>query len=163
VTEPEQPESQRNEAYTEPPRDKIPGISRMHVVAMEATSDDSVWIAAGMHHVILRTVGRKSGNEHKVALPFWRDVKGARIVVGSFSGAPQHPSWYLNLTGRAANPEVLVRAQDRAFWADAQILGGEEYERIWSALTTDRPFYVGYSTRTERRIPLVRLVELRPV
>jgi deazaflavin-dependent oxidoreductase (nitroreductase family) len=161
VSEPEQPESQRNEAYTEPPRDKIPAISRMNVAAMETMSDDSVWIGAGMHHVILVTIGRKSGNEHKVALPFWRDPGGRRIVVGSFAGAPAHPSWYLNLTDRTANPEVLVRTQDHAFWADAEILEGAEYDRIWAALTTDRPFYADYSTRTERKIPLVRLVELR--
>jgi deazaflavin-dependent oxidoreductase (nitroreductase family) len=162
VTEPEQPESQRNEAYAEPPREKIPAISRMHVEAMEKLSDDSIWIAAGMRHIILRTVGRKTGNEHKVALPFWRDAAGQRIVVGSFSGAPQHPAWYLNLTDRRANPEVLVRAQDHAFWAEAHILEGEDYDAIWSALTADRPFYGDYSTRTERKIPLVRLVELRP-
>jgi deazaflavin-dependent oxidoreductase (nitroreductase family) len=134
----------------------------MHVAAMETMRDDSVWIGAGMHHIILRTIGRRSGNEHKVALPFWRDSGGQRIVVGSFAGAPAHPSWYLNLTDRKANPEVLVKVQDHAFWADAQILEGKEYDQIWSALTSDRPFYTEYSTRTERRIPLVRLVEVRP-
>jgi predicted metal-dependent enzyme (double-stranded beta helix superfamily) len=55
-----------------------------------------------------------------------------------------------------------VKVQDHAFWADAQILEGKEYDQIWSALTSDRPFYTEYSTRTERRIPLVRLVEVRP-
>jgi deazaflavin-dependent oxidoreductase (nitroreductase family) len=162
MTEPVQPASQRNEPYTEPPREKIPAISRMHVAAMETMSDDSVWIGAGMHHVVLRTIGRKSGNEHKVALPFWRDAGGQRIVVASFAGAPAHPSWFLNLTDRTANPEVLVKVQDHAFWAEAEILEGPEYDEIWDRLTADRPFYADYSTRTERKIPLVRLVELRP-
>jgi deazaflavin-dependent oxidoreductase (nitroreductase family) len=129
---------------------------------METSDDDAVWVLAGMHHVLLRTIGRKSGNEHKVALPLWRDPDGQPIVVGSFSGAPQHPSWYLNLADRDANPEVLVRVQGRSFWADAQVLDGEDYERMWAGLTADRPWYNDYQSRTDRRIPLVRLVERRP-
>ncbi len=80
--------SQRNEAFREPPRDDIPGISRSHVAAMEASDDDAVWVLAGMPHVVLRTVGRRSGNEHKVALPYWRDPDGNPVVAASFAGAP---------------------------------------------------------------------------
>jgi deazaflavin-dependent oxidoreductase (nitroreductase family) len=154
--------AQGHEAFVEPPREEIPGISRAHVGAMEASDADEVWILAGMHHVILRTVGRKSGKEHKVALPFWRDANGQRVVVGSFSGAPQHPSWYLNLADRTANPEVLVRHQKGSFWADAEILEGDDYEKTWAGLTADRAYYNDYQSRTDRRLPLVRLVEKRP-
>jgi len=156
------PEGQANEAFIEPSRDEIPGISRQHVAAMESSDADEIWVLAGMHHVVLRTIGRKSGNEHKVALPFWMDPEGNRVVVASFSGAPKHPAWYLNLTDREKNPEVLVRVQGGAFWADAQVLEGEDYERTWAGLTADRAYYNDYQTRTDRRIPLVRLVELRP-
>ena len=153
---------QEAEPFEEPPRDEIPGISRNHVAFMESTDDDQAWVLAGMHHVIVRTVGRRSGKEHKVALPFWRDPEGNRVVVASFSGAPQHPSWYLNLSDRSANPEILVRVQNGTFWADAEILEGEDYERTWAGLTADRPWYNDYQSRTDRRIPLVRLVERRP-
>src|SRR3954470_9188521 len=80
------PSDQKNQPFDEPPLSEIPGISRMHVAGMEATNDHMVWIGAGMHQLLLRTIGRKSGNEHKVALPFWVDDNGHRIVVGSFSG-----------------------------------------------------------------------------
>lgn len=153
------PEHQRNAPYTEPPRDRIPGISRMHVAAMEASDADAIWVAAGMHHLVLRTLGRRSGSEHKVALPFWRDPSGVHVVVGSFAGAPSHPSWYLNLSDPAANPLVHVRLQHGTFWAEPQILDGEDYERTWALLVADRPFYDGYRRRTSRRLPLVRLVE----
>jgi len=153
---------QRNEPFETPPREDIPGISRMHVQAQEASTDDAVWVAAGMRHVIVRTVGRKSGREHKVTLPYWLDEGGQRIVVASFSGAPQHPAWYLNLADRDANPEVRCTVQDGAFWARADVLDGDEYRRVWAALTADRGYYADYQAETERRIPLVRLVELRP-
>ena len=100
------PESQKSEPFEEPPREEIPGISRGHVADMESSDADEVWCIAGMHHVVLHTIGRKSGNEHKVALPFWLDEQGNRVIVASFSGAPDHPAWYLNLSDRDANPEV---------------------------------------------------------
>jgi deazaflavin-dependent oxidoreductase (nitroreductase family) len=156
------PEDQRNQPYDEPPREQIPAISRAHVGAMEATDADVVWVGAGMRHLILRTIGRRSGNEHKVALPYWRDQQGRRVVVASFAGAPTHPSWYLNLTDREKNPELLVRIQQGSYWAEAEILDGEEYDETWAAITADRPFYESYRGRTDRRLPLVRLVELRP-
>jgi deazaflavin-dependent oxidoreductase (nitroreductase family) len=114
-----------------------------------------------MHHVLLRTIGRRSGNEHKVALPFWRDPDGARIVVASFAGAPKDPAWFLNLADRGANPEVLVRVQGGSFWAQAEILEGEDYSRMWDLLVIDRPHYSDYKAKTDRAIPLVRLGERR--
>ncbi len=155
--------SQRVEQTWEtPPRDEIPKLSRAHVEAMESSDDPTIWVQAGMPHVLLRTVGRRSGAEHKVALPTWTDPEGRRVVVASFSGAPQHPAWYLNLSDRAANPEVLVRVPGARFWSEPEILDGAEYERIWALLLADRAWYGDYQAATDRRIPLVRLPETRP-
>ena len=156
-------EPQPNEPFEEPPFEQIPEISRIHAQAMESMDDDIVWQGAGMHQVIIYTIGRKSGNEHKVVVPVWFDDDGHRIVVASYAGAPRHPHWYVNLCDKDANPEVRVRAQDHEFWADAYVLEGEDYAGTWDALTTDRAYYRDYQTRTPRRIPLVRLVEIRPV
>jgi deazaflavin-dependent oxidoreductase (nitroreductase family) len=153
---------QPNEPFDEPPFEQIPDISRMHAQAMETVDDDIVWVGAGMQQVIVYTVGRRSGNEHKVVLPVWFDDDGHRIVVASYAGAPAHPHWYLNVCDKDANPAVRVRARDHEFWADAQVLDGDDYAETWEALTADRAYYRDYQTRTARRIPLVRLVELRP-
>lgn len=158
-----EPTSQKVEQTWEtPPLDEIPRISAVHVQAMETTDADEVWQQAGMHHVLLRTVGRRSGTEHKVALPFWRDPDGQRIVVASYAGAERDPAWFTNLADRAANPEVLVRVQGGAFWSVPEILDGDEYDRIWALLVADRAWYADYQARTDRRIPLVRLPETRP-
>jgi deazaflavin-dependent oxidoreductase (nitroreductase family) len=156
-------ESQKVEQVWETPSlEEIPVISKMHVEAMESSNDDAVWVQAGMHHIVVRTIGRKSGKEHKVALPTWRDPDGHRIVVGSYAGAPQHPSWFLNLRDRDANPEVLCRVQDGGFWSRPEILEGDDYDRTWAGLVADRAWYTDYQAKTERRIPLVRLPETRP-
>jgi deazaflavin-dependent oxidoreductase (nitroreductase family) len=154
--------SQRSLEFTTPSRDEIVEISHQHVAMMETSDADDVWIWVGMHHVLLHTVGRRTGEQHKVALPFWRDPNGHRIVVASFAGAPKDPSWFLNLSDKRANPEVLVRVQGGLFWADAQILEADDYDATWAALVADRPHYKDYKTKTERKIPVVRLVEARP-
>jgi len=150
------------QTWETPPPDEIVKISALHVGAMESSDADDVWQQAGMHHLVLRTIGRKSGKEHKVALPTWRDPEGRRIVVASFAGAESHPAWYLNLADRDANPEVLCRVQGSQYWSEPEILEGEEYERVWAQLNADRSWYDTYQAKTPRKIPLVRLPETRP-
>jgi len=156
------PTSQKNEPFEEPSRAEIPGRTREHIAAMESTDADEAWFVAGMHHLILCTVGRRSGKEQKAALPYWVDSGGHRIVVASYAGGPTHPAWYLSLCDREKNPQVLVKVQRAAFWVEAQVLEGEDRRRTWAALTADRPFYVDYQKRTSRTLPVVRLVERRP-
>jgi len=156
-------ESQRVEQVWEtPPLDEIPKLSRMHVEAMEQSDDDAIWQQAGMHHVLLRTVGRASGQPHQVALPIWRDPEGRRVVVASFAGAEQHPHWYRNLEDREANPEVYCRVQGGQYWSEPVILAGDEYDRTWALLVADRAWYENYQSKTDRSIPLVALPETRP-
>jgi deazaflavin-dependent oxidoreductase (nitroreductase family) len=149
------------QTWETPSLEDIPVISRSHVEALEASDDDAVWIPFGQVLVLLHTVGRKSGKQHKVPLPVWWDPDGHRIVVASFAGAPHHPAWFLNLRDRT-DPEVLVRFQHGRYWSVPEILEGEDYEQVWALLTADRAWYNDYQAKTVRRIPLVRLRESRP-
>lgn len=151
------------QAWETPSLEEIPVITKGHVAALEATDDDAAWILAGMHHIVITTIGRKSGKAHTVALPFWRDPDGTRVVVASFSGAPFHPAWYLNLTDRTANPEIRCRVQHGEFWSVPEVLEGDEHTRIWGLLTDDRAWYNDYQAKTDRTIPLVRFPETRPI
>jgi deazaflavin-dependent oxidoreductase (nitroreductase family) len=127
---------------------------------METSDADETWVWAGMEHILLRTIGRKSGREHKVALPFWRDADGHRIVVASFGGNATDPAWFLNLSDRTANPDVRVKVQGASYRTVPEILDGEDYDTVWSGLVADRPWYDVYVVKAGgRRIPLVRLPE----
>jgi len=150
------------QTWETPPMDEIPVISRGHVQAMESSDDPAVWNVAGMEHVLLQTVGRKSGNVHKVALPTWRDPDGHRIVVASFAGATHHPAWFVNLRDRAANPTVECRVQGGTYSCVPEIIDGADYDRTWKLLVADRAWYTDYQAKTDRRIPLVRLPEPTP-
>jgi deazaflavin-dependent oxidoreductase (nitroreductase family) len=153
------PENQQSESFTTPTHDEIVELTKLHVQALETSNDDAVWVAAGMTHVLLTIIGRKSGVARKTPLPYWRDPNGHRIVVGSFAGAEKHPAWFHNLADKAANPTIHVKERDHEFWSDAEVLDGEEHEAMWAALTADRPFYDDYQAKTDRRIPLIRLPE----
>ncbi len=147
------------QVWDTPTRPEIVELTKAHVEAMEITDDDLVWVQAGMHHVLLTTVGRKSGIKHKVALPTWRDRNGVRVVVASFAGSDKSPSWFINLCDKEANPRLLCQVQDGKFWSEAEILEGEERDLIWKQLCADRAWYENYQSKTSRVIPLVRLPE----
>ena len=128
-------ESQKIEQFWETPtHTQIVEISHAHVDALEASNDDSVWQQVGMHHIILTTTGRRSGNEHKCALPVWRDLDGHRVVVGSFAGADKGPDWLANLRDEKANGEVKIRTQNSEYLSVPEILEGEERDRLWNQL-----------------------------
>lgn len=150
------------QTWRTPSAEEIVAMTKAHVERLETSTDDAVWIPHGMPHVLLRTVGRKSGLEHKVPLPIWRDPAGRGIVVASFAGAKAHPSWFVNLRDRVANPEVLVTTQDHAYWSVPEVLEGDDRRRTWALLTADRAWYDDYQALTDREIPLVALPETRP-
>lgn len=150
-------QTQANEPFETPSHAQILKLTPAHVDAMETSDADSVWTAAGMKHVLLITIGRRSGKAHKTPLPYWLDPAGERIVVASFAGAVKNPAWYHNLADKSANPTVRVKERSVEWDSDAHVLDGDEYQQVWAELTADRPFYRDYQAKTERCIPLVRL------
>ena len=156
---PAMPADQSAEVGWTPPRWVIPWITRGTVWLYEKTNGLIGARAAGMEHILLYSVGRRSGRPLTVCLPYWLDAEGRRIVVASFAGGPRHPAWYHNLADKRANAEVAVRDRRRVFRAVAEVLEGEERELVWMSLVAERPFYARYQERTERRIPLIRLIE----
>ena len=153
---------QRAGRFITPPRWMIPHISRSQVRVYRRTDGRIGGSGAKMRHLLLTSIGRRSGSPHTVCLPYWLDAEGQRVVVASFSGAPRSPAWYHNVADRQANPTVAVQDRAHCFVALAEVLGGDDYAATWVALTTDRPFFADYQKRTQRRIPLVRLSEQRP-
>jgi proline iminopeptidase len=102
---------------------------------------------------LLTTTGRTSGESRTVPLIYAAD--GDRcIVVASKGGAPEHPSWYRNLT---ANPTVQVQVKGEKFRALARTVEGQERARCWAIASAQWPNYNEYVKRTTRMIPVVAL------
>ncbi len=106
----------------------------------------------GAPTLLLTTRGRKSGKLRRTALIYGKDGEERYLLVASKGGAPEHPSWYLNL---AAHPEVEVQVGADKFAARARTADAREKPRLWQLMTSIWPDYDGYQKKTGRDIPVV--------
>jgi deazaflavin-dependent oxidoreductase (nitroreductase family) len=108
----------------------------------------------GVPILLLDHVGRKSGERRTLPLMYAPDGDDF-VLVASYGGAPKHPAWYLNLK---ANPETTVQVGSERREVRAVEVDGEERSRLWDKAAAAYPAYNVYQRRTERRIPVVKLV-----
>ena len=104
--------------------------------------------------VLLTTKGRKTGAERTVPVVSFVDGTD-RIVIASKGGAPKHPAWFLNLE---ANPDVTVQLGPETYRAKAVIPDPAERDRLYQKAVSEMPQFGNYEKKTDRRIPVVRLV-----
>jgi deazaflavin-dependent oxidoreductase (nitroreductase family) len=110
--------------------------------------------AAG-HLILLYTTGRNTGEIRRTPLRFF-ELDGDLMVAASYGGSSTHPDWYMNLV---EDSTVWVRRDGDLFEADAIPIEGEERDRLWeSVVVSIAPQFGAYQEKTDRTIPLVRLV-----
>lgn len=107
----------------------------------------------GVPCLMLTTTGRKSGRKRTTPLMFLKDGMNT-VVVASYGGSPQHPSWYRNLV---ANPEAEVQIGREQKRVAARTADDDERARLWPRLVEMYKSYADYQTKTERKIPVVIL------
>jgi deazaflavin-dependent oxidoreductase (nitroreductase family) len=111
----------------------------------------------GKHVLILTTRGAKSGETRENPLVYTRDGDNY-VIVASKGGAPTHPSWFHNLS---KHPEVTVELGGEKFKARANVMDGEEYERLYQHHANINPGFHEYRTKTTRKIPVIVLEKLK--
>jgi deazaflavin-dependent oxidoreductase (nitroreductase family) len=104
--------------------------------------------------LVLTTTGRRTGMPRTVVVQYFPDGRDF-VVVAANSGMPTHPAWYLNLT---AHPEARVEVEGRRLTVRASEMSAEEADGWWPRVLATAPDYARYRQRTDRRIPLLRLV-----
>ncbi len=106
----------------------------------------------GLPVVIFATRGKRSGKIRKTPL-MKVEHEGRYAMVASQGGAPDHPSWYHNLT---ADPTALT-VQDGPETRDAvaRELSGAEREEWWQRAVAAYPPYAEYQQKTDRLIPVL--------
>jgi deazaflavin-dependent oxidoreductase (nitroreductase family) len=108
----------------------------------------------GRPMLLLRNVGRKTGQPRTSALLYVRDGDNY-AVIASKGGDPKHPGWFHNLT---ANPKVEIQIGRKRIPVRARVAEGDERARIWAkANEVNKGGYDVYQTRTDRKIPVVVL------
>ena len=105
----------------------------------------------GLPVVVVTSLGARSGKIRKT--PLMRvEHDGAYALVASQGGAPEHPTWYHNVTRHP-----LIELQDGPVRQDMTVreVSGEEKAIWWERAVTAFPNYAEYQRRTEREIPLL--------
>ena len=131
-------------------------VLRAHAYIYERTDGLIGHRALGVPCLMLRTIGRKTGQTRTNSLVYAEDG-GRYIVVASKGGDPKAPAWLLNLRSQ---PSVEVQIGRKRFPAVATEIGpGEpDYARLWKLVNDENAGrYYSYQKKTTRPIPLVVL------
>jgi deazaflavin-dependent oxidoreductase (nitroreductase family) len=114
--------------------------------------DGHIW--RGVPTLLLTTTGRSSGASRMLPLIYGKDGDD-HIIVASKGGYPDHPAWYTNI--EASNAVQVQVAADK-FSATAELVEGDDRARIWQVMAEIWPPYNEYQAKTDREIPVVRLM-----
>ncbi|MDA2804002.1 nitroreductase/quinone reductase family protein [Nocardiopsis suaedae] len=104
--------------------------------------------------LLLTTTGARTGLPRTTPLGYLNDEGGRVFVIASAGGSPRHPAWYRNLL---AHPRVTVENGPFTFTADAEVLEGQERDRVFArAVEADRG-WGAYQEQSGRTLPVVAL------
>ena len=81
------------------------------------------------------------------------------LIAGSYFGGPKTPLWVGNL--RAAGGAAKVEFDKQKFAVTATELSGPDRAVAWQTMLETWPNYAKYEERTDRVIPVFRLVRRR--
>jgi deazaflavin-dependent oxidoreductase (nitroreductase family) len=109
----------------------------------------------GLHAFALETTGAKSGQLRQAVLGYIEEDPRSWLVIASAVGAARHPAWLHNLAKR---PEAaIVFGDGRRVEVRAESLEGDELRGAWERVAVEAPEYIGYRSKTDRDMAIVRL------
>jgi deazaflavin-dependent oxidoreductase (nitroreductase family) len=110
----------------------------------------------GFNALVLTTVGAKTGAERTTPVGWFPGPDGSWLIVASAGGAAGNPAWYYNI---AAHPDqVQIDVEGRKVPVVAEQLHGADRAEAWQQITTAAPRFAGYERKTDRELPVIRLV-----
>lgn len=122
----------------------------------EKTDGRLTWLG-GLPVLLLRTIGRKSGQERTAALVYLKNGEDL-VVVASNGGRDKPPHWFFNIQ---THPEVGVQVGRRRTRMRARVAERDERARLWPLVNQNNSNrYDGYQAKTRRQIPIVVLSPL---
>lgn len=110
----------------------------------------------GFNALVLTTVGRKTGAERATPVGYFPGPDGSWLIVASAAGAQGNPAWYYNLAGHP--DQVQIEVGGRKIPVTAEQLHGADREQAWQQIVAAVPRFAGYQQKTDRQIPVIRLI-----
>ena len=133
-----------------------PAATRAHAALVRRSGGRLGGRFLGADVLVLRTVGRKSG-EPREAPVFFVPSGEAFAIVASNGASPRPPAWWLNLQDR---PEAEALVRGRWHWVRARRASDEETEALWPRLVDAYEGYDHYRSIATREMPVVLLEPL---
>jgi deazaflavin-dependent oxidoreductase (nitroreductase family) len=110
----------------------------------------------GLNGLVLTTVGAKSGAQRTNPVGWFPGGDDSWLIVASAGGAARNPAWYHNI---AAHPdEIRIEVNGQTISVRAEQLHGAERDQAWQQITASAPRFAGYERKTDRELPVIRLV-----
>ena len=109
----------------------------------------------GMDVLILKTVGRRSGEPRETPLAWFADGENAWLVVAS-GGGSHHPDWHANLMSHPDQAAVELPGST-ATPVTPHTLAGPDRDDAWQRISATQPRYAKYQKKSDRQYPIVRL------
>ena len=128
---------------------------RNRAIIEEFRSNDGVVGGSfeGRPMLLLSTTGAKTGLRRLNPLMYLAD--GDRwVVFASKGGGPKNPDWYHNLV---AHPAVTIEVGTETIAARAEVMTGEERDRLYAQQAGRYPQFAAYQERASRIIPVIAL------
>jgi deazaflavin-dependent oxidoreductase (nitroreductase family) len=110
----------------------------------------------GFNALVLTTVGAKSGAERTNPVGWFSGRNDSWLIVASAAGAARNPAWYYNIAAHLDN--VQIELEGRTIPVTAEQLHGAERDEAWQQITAAAPRFVQYQRKTDRELPIIRLV-----
>jgi deazaflavin-dependent oxidoreductase (nitroreductase family) len=140
---------------------QIPGFIRPVLPAMKWVENVMFRLGVkvqGRPLLRLTTVGARTGKRRRAVLGWFPDDSRAdsRVVVASNGGSARHPGWAYNIV---RNPgAVTADIGEGDVPVNVEMLTGAERDAMWHRVVTMAPGYGKYTEKSDREIPLFRLI-----
>jgi deazaflavin-dependent oxidoreductase (nitroreductase family) len=129
-------------------------VLRLHQLLYERSDGRVGHRMVGVPTLLLRSTGRRSGEQRCNALVYAKDGTDY-VLVASNGGSDNAPGWFFNVS---AKPEVQVQVARSTIAGTARVLerGNEDYDRLWKLVNdNNHGRYDAYQAGTARQIPVV--------
>jgi len=112
----------------------------------------------GQELLYLTTTGAKSGERRTNPVARFDDSGGGWVIVASAGGTAQHPGWYHNIVAHPDQVQAEVAGKTHHVTVDQ--LEGEARGRAWAVVVSTQPRFGGYTEKTDRVLPVLRLTPI---
>ncbi|HEY2598115.1 MAG TPA: nitroreductase/quinone reductase family protein [Candidatus Dormibacteraeota bacterium] len=108
--------------------------------------------------ILLTTKGAKSGEERIVTLGGFQEGDGSWLIVASKGGSKTHPAWLNNMIKHP--DDVWLEVGKRKMKVHAAALSGAARAEAYNRVAAVAPQYGEYPKKTDREIPVIRLIPI---